>query len=522
MNCDNCGCSIDVFRGNYVSDPLRSDFTGRWNKHFCSVRCQREYHSQDEFVIQQQEAERKRQLEEQRRIAEEQRRIAEEQRRRQEEKIRLEKLGKCEWCGKQNEVVYANQLLFPGKKFCSKKCLFDCKSAENPTEVADNNSFITVQSTGSICTSVEDAIEYAADGDTLLFSKGEFDLKYVIVNKSLTLKTAHNDTDVSDEEKSVINLKNGNLSLYVQSAGVRILIDGITFNAGNAMNYSSNIHIDVAPNSDYSGGNCISVLNAEFLNFYVVFWGFVDGLTVKNCRFTDCKIIFNQESVVEDVSVMKCTFENVEAVFYPCQSNCTLEENIFTNAFLNPFYTASANEPKTVNERTGKNYDCLQQAIDESNTGDTLILSPGVYANCFAIAQKQNLTLKGVQDNGRAIFNVNDVQGQFLGFYGGQLSGITIEGVYFNFVHEYGHTPVQKSSWSLQPESVTFASCEFNNIKKDDSNFGEYFVFKKCKFNKFAVRTIVNICQKCGAALYKGKKFCTQCGAKIEENSKER
>ena len=521
MVCANCGCRIDPFRGSVVYDPV---VTMGFNEKYCSKRCQREYHQThespaDAFARQMREQEQAR-----RQAEEEARRQAEEEARRQAEeaeKARLEKLGTCAWCGKQNEQVYANQLLFPGKKFCSKKCLFDCKSAENPPAAAADTPYITSQNTENIFTSFADAVEQAQDGDTLVLSKGTFELNGRIdINTSLTIKAENNALDVADDEKTIFKLNSFHLGLEPKNMDDKIVLDGLNFI--NDSNYA--IMLNYTRKFDYNkGGNpgeCVSIKNCYFTGFKAtVFAGDVDSLTVENCKFEKCSRVFWQQgTMAEFITAKNCSFDNVMEIFSECHGSCVLEGNILTNSNLNQFYYPLAT-PKTVNERTQAEYTCVQEAIDNAEDGDTLLLEPGVYRKGFAIGNRSNITIKSKMPESAekklgAIFNVSSmyVGGRF-GFYGGQTVGIKIEDVFFNFYDSEGASCFQLCR-TLNEETVTFSNCTFNNIAKKD--FSTSFVFKKCKFNKNAVRSVSAICKNCGDTLFEGKKFCTHCGAKIE------
>lgn len=184
--CANCGDNIPFeLMGQYT------DFSGGVHygpiHNFCSSYCRSEWLKQErqrQAFEEQQEALRQQMLAEERRQQrareeqeqreraqrEEQARKEREQREKEEtEKIRREHFGLCAWCGRQNEQVYMNQLLFPGKKFCSKKCLFDNKNAENPS--ADSAApCITDKESGNVYTSVIDAFEWSKNCDALVFT----------------------------------------------------------------------------------------------------------------------------------------------------------------------------------------------------------------------------------------------------------------------------------------------------------------------------------------------------------------
>ena len=162
-----------------------------------------------------------------RRQQEEEERRQEQERKDAEEKRRQEKLGKCAWCGRQNEQIFANQLLFPGRKFCSKKCLFDCKNAENPAEPAADTPRITMQTSGNIYTSIKDAVDDAPDGETLLFSNGVFEVNEEIeVDKTLTIKATNSDMNSGLSERTVFKMHDIN---WLQPFGDKATIDGIVF-----------------------------------------------------------------------------------------------------------------------------------------------------------------------------------------------------------------------------------------------------------------------------------------------------
>lgn len=510
--CENCG--------KQLTWEHFTDFQVLHNgwRYFCSAYCRSEWQKrraqqeQQEALLKQQRA-MQRQME------------AENRRRQQQEaaeKARIEKLGTCAWCGKQNEQVYVDQLLFPGKKFCSKKCLFDCKTAENPNVPADT-PYITEQNTGNIFSSFAEAINCGLhDGDILVFSKGTFELDGRIdINTSLTLKAENNAIDAADDEKTIFKLNSFQLGLEPKNMDDKIVLDGLNFI--NDSNYA--IMLNYTRKFDYNkGGNpgeCVSIKNCYFTGFKAtVFAGDVDSLTVENCKFEKCgRVFWQQGSVAEFITAKDCTFDNVMEVFSECHGSCILDGNELINSNLNQFYYPVAT-PKTVNERTQAEYDCLQEAIDNAEDGDTLLLEPGIYRKGFAIGNKRNITIKSKSTESKenkhgAIFNISSkyLGGKF-GLYGSKTDGIKIEDVFFNFYDSDGASCFQVSS-TLSEETVTFTNCTFNNVVKN-SFVSSFFVIKKCKFNKNAVRSISAICKSCGDTLFEGKKFCTHCGAKIE------
>lgn len=393
--------------------------------------------------------------------AENRRRQQKEEARRQAEeaeKARLEKLGTCEWCGKQNEQVYANQLLFPGKKFCSKKCLFDCKTAENPPEAADT-PYITSQNTGNVFTSFADAVEYAQDGDTLLLTKGIFETSPVDHTKRF--------------DKS---------------------------NGG-------------AP------GDCITIKNSTFRGFTAtVFYNWGDNLTVENCLFENCQQVFLSSGLgVDDTSVKNCTFNNVEEIFAPWLNKGLFEENTLNNSFMSQFHDVPTGNPKTTNERTKKVYVCLQEALDGAVAGETLSLSPGVFNKGFVLSNKRNLTIKAASDTDRVVFNLPrpdiSLRGRNIHFYGDDTDSIEIKGLFFNFFQDAADQNGFYLTDTINFSTITFSNCIFNNVIREGF---KAFTLKKCKFSKNAVRSVSAICKNCGDTLFEGKKFCTHCGAKIE------
>lgn len=520
MVCANCGCRIDPFRDSVVYDPV---VTMGFNEKYCSKRCQREYHQThenpaDAFVRQMREQEQAR-----RQAQERARRQAEEEARRQAEeaeKARLEKLGTCAWCGKQNEQVYANQLLFPGKKFCSKKCLFDCKSAENPPEAADT-PYITSQNTGNVFTSFADAVEYAQDGDTLLLTKGIFETSPVdiIISKSLILKGANTASGGADEEKTVFKFNQCNILLEPRNLNDKIVIDGIIFN--NSSNFS--FAVDHTKRFDKSNGgapgDCITIKNSTFRGFTAtVFYNWVDNLTVENCLFENCQQVFLSCGLgVDDTSVKNCTFNNVEEIFAPWLNKGLFEENTLNNSFMSQFHDVPAGNPKTTNERTKKVYVCLQEALDEAVAGDTLSLSPGVFNKGFVLSNKRNLTIKAASDTDRVVFNLprpdKSLRGRNIHFYGDDTDSIEIKGLFFNFFQDAADQNGFYLTDTINFSTITFSNCIFNNVIREGF---KAFTLKKCKFNKNAVRSVSAICKNCGDTLFEGKKFCTHCGAKIE------
>ena len=198
----------------------------------------------------------------------------ERERKEQEEKERKEHLGLCAWCGRQNEQVYTNQILFPGRKFCSKKCLVDAKNEENPS--ASDAPHITAQGTGNVYTSIEDAFEWSKSGDTLMFSKGVFEIPEFFDDKEgFNLKAENNDMNLPLSERTVFKLRRDGLCLFGEGTS---FIDGIVFEGLDKQNLGVTNYV-----------NELVVKNCVFMNLFKGVCDYCEDDTYENCLFINCE-----------------------------------------------------------------------------------------------------------------------------------------------------------------------------------------------------------------------------------------
>ncbi len=393
------------------------------------------------------------------------RRQQEQERKDAEEKRRQEKLGKCSWCGRQNEQIFANQLLFPGRKFCSKKCLFDCKNAENPAEPAADTPRITMQTSGNIYTSIKDAVDDAPDGETLLFSNGVFEVNEKIeVDKPLTFKASNTDMNSGLSERTVFKMN------YSKQFNIfeNTTIDGIVFEGKNNDDRDRVYFWD-----DFAIRNCVFMT----LNRAV---GSIDCGKVENCLFINCNSAFG--SGCENLTVTDTTFDSVKHIFreksFDCLKNCTIK-----NSLLSPHYDVPSNNAQSYNERSKKTYGCLQTAIDEAVSGDTIVLAPGTQYEGFSLEGKSDFTIKASVINTQAPDPQKSVVSVDSNVFITDCKGITFEGISFKNL----------AYWSFRirdSECIGFNSCEFFTTKNyDGSNFtfnpDDKCVFNSCVFNDF-------------------------------------
>ncbi len=484
--CANCGNYID---GHY---------SGCWSGgiHFCSGSCANAFEAktrasspqvivesgpdysgeissmQNELNALRQEQARRQQEEKQRRREEEQRR-QEQERKEREEKARQEKLGKCAWCGRQNEQIFANQLLFPGRKFCSKKCLFDCRSAENPAEPAADTPRITMQPSGNIYTSIKDAVDDAPDGETLLFSNGVFEVNETIeVDKTLTFKATNSDMNSGLSERTVFKMHDIN-SLQPWEED-KATIDGIVFE-GMDKEKSRGL---------WAGCDELVIKNCVFMTLHHAIEFIGNNIKIENCLFINCTWAFRQNhSFFEDSDYIKdCTFDSVKYIFEEkscdCLENCTIK-----NSLLSPHYDVPSNNAQSYNERSKKTYGCLQTAIDEAVSGDTIVLAPGTQYEGFCLEGKSDITIKASVINTQAPDPQQSVVSVDSNVFITDCKGITFEGISFKNL----------AYWSFRirdSECIGFNSCEFFTTKNyDGSNFtfnpDDKCVFNSCVFNDF-------------------------------------
>ena len=394
-----------------------------------------------------------------------------EEERRQEEAERLEKLGKCAWCGRQNEQIYANQLLFPGRKFCSRKCLFDCKNAENPTELSSDTPRITLQSKGNVYTSIQDAVDDAQEGDTLVFSNGVFEINEDYdIQKSLTFKASNNNMNSPLHERTVFKLYDKSFS----PIGDNTIIDGIVFEGKDKEKF---VYV-------FSWSYELVIKNCVFMTMHHAI-SFIEDTTIKieNSLFINCSNAFRQNGCYfgEASYIKDTTFDSVKYIFQEksidCLRNCTIKKSL-----LSPHYDVPSNNALSYNERNKKTYKLLQTAIDEAYDGDTIVLTPGTQYQGFNLEGKNNITIKGAVINTQAPDSQKSVVQVDSIVFIGECKGITFEGISFKNLDRYNFN-------AYQTENIIFNSCEFFTTKKDDGSLTfeseNKFVFYSCVFNNF-------------------------------------
>ncbi len=389
----------------------------------------------------------------------------EQERKEREEKARQEKLGKCSWCGRQNEQIFANQLLFPGSKFCSKKCLFDCRSAENPAEPAADTPRITMQPSGNIYTSIKDAVDDAPDGETLLFSNGVFEVNETIeVDKTLTFKATNSDMNSGLSERTVFKMHDIN---WLQPSGDKATIDGIVFEG-----------MDKEKSRGF-WALCdeLVIKNCVFMTLHHAIEFIGNNIKIENCLFINCTWAFRQNhSFFDDSDYLKdCTFDSVKYIFEEkscdCLENCTIK-----NSLLSPHYDVPSNNAQSYNERSKKTYGCLQTAIDEAVSGDTIVLAPGTQYEGFCLEGKSDITIKASVINTQAPDPQKSVVSVDVLVYISGCKNVKFEGIIFKNLTDYNFK-VRDS------EDITFNSCELygtenevympvNGEKTDSLSFG--------------------------------------------------
>lgn len=409
-----------------------------------------------------------------RRQQEEEERRQEQERKDAEEKRRQEKLGKCAWCGRQNEQIFANQLLFPGRKFCSKKCLFDCKNAENPAEPAADTPRITMQTSGNIYTSIKDAVDDAPDGETLLFSNGVFEVNETIeVDKTLTFKATNSDMNSGLSERTVFKMHDIN-SLQPWEED-KATIDGIVFE-GMDKEKSRGL---------WAGCDELVIKNCVFMTLHHAIEFIGNNIKIENCLFINCTWAFRQNhSFFEDSDYIKdCTFDSVKYIFEEkscdCLENCTIK-----NSLLSPHYDVPSNNAQSYNERSKKTYGCLQTAIDEAVSGDTIVLAPGTQYEGFCLEGKSDITIKASVINTQAPDPQKSVVSVDSNVFITDCKGINFEGISFKNL-AYRNFRIRDS------ECIGFNSCEFFTTKNYDKwkdltfESDDKCVFNSCVFNDF-------------------------------------
>ena len=350
-----------------------------------------------------------------------------EEERRQQEQERDEHLGKCAWCGKQNEQVYMNQLWFPARKFCSKKCLFDAKAAENPA--VRDEPYITAQKTGNVFTSIKEAFEWSKNGDTLVFSKGVFEIPKDFNNdfnngfKGFNIKAENNDMNLPLSERTVFKIQKCGLWIREGTS----FIDGIVFD-GVDKKYSGfiNNHIDG-----------LIVKKCVFMNLKNGADAGVDDI-FENCLFINCtygiasRLYYNSYNAISQIKLSGCTFDSVKYALSYGGPKAQLYDSVLKNSLPNPFVDVPVDNAQCCNMRTNKMYSYLQAAIDDAQDGDTIVLAPGKHHGGFVIANKKNLTIKAAVTNLSAgesqLSTITDCHSTDV--WKGQ--NITFEGIVFN------------------------------------------------------------------------------------------
>lgn len=507
--CVNCGAYVSNGDGVYFA---------RSGLQFCSESCANAYREQrnanqarlDKMESQQRatanlqaeinalrndQARRDREEEERRqKEKEEQERKEQEQREREEaEKERLEHLGKCAWCGKQNEQVYMNQLLFPTRKFCSKKCVFDCKTAENPAEPAPDTPYITAQGTGNIYTSFPDAFDYTKEGDTLVLTKGTFKLEdgYYTIDKPLTLKATNTNPDAPLSEKSVIQSE-APIAIEVYDAPQNVTVDGIAFCGSENSSSEGAIYIEDCAENVTGSAKGVVIKNCTFTNFGFSCIGgdedAMNGVTMENCRFKDSQnyAVENGYNPLRNITLKDCVFENVPAVFSHSYVDCKIENCKFINSnMVGVYYNIPEDNAQCYNERTKQTYNLLQKAIDEAQSGDTITLAPGKHRGSFFLSGKTNLTIKAAVVNTNAPESQKSIitleenemcEGMYIHLLG-HTSSISFEGLTFD--KEFGRAFLCDNG---SVSNITFKSCEFQSNNKPFNNDFSFFdcVFTNC------------------------------------------
>ncbi|WP_296328459.1 Hsp70 family protein [uncultured Treponema sp.] len=494
MVCANCGhyfndgydydgikfCSVSCFKAfeaktapqtQYVSGPDYSSEISSMQSELNSLRQEQAERQQQEVERRQQEEERRQQEEKRRQEEEERRRQEEEERRRQEEEQR-QHLGKCAWCGKQNEQVYMNQLLFPARKFCSKKCLFDAKSAENPT--ASDKPHITAQGTGNVYTSIKEAFEWSKDGDTLVFTKGVFEIpEFTDFNndhKGFNIKAENNDMNLPLSERTVFKIQRDGLYIYANSS---LFIDGIVFDGVNKKGYGFF-------NGIYDALELV-VKNCVFMNLDKGTVGESNSI-FENCLFINCNygfssVIYYYNSIPQ-IKFSKCTFDSVKYALSYGGPKAQLYDSVLKNSLPNPLVDVPSNNAKNCNMRTNKTYSYLQAAIDDAQDGDTIMLAPGEHHGGFVIVNKRNLTIKA------AVTNLSAGESQLSAITDCHRTvilksqNITFEGIVFN-------TPRIQECFGYGSDkkfihNVKFSGCRFIGL---EDGFKEYAALENCEIS---------------------------------------
>lgn len=389
--CANCGNYFDHgFEMNgmdFCSESCQRAFEAKTQAQSAPVYSGPDYsrkisNMQSELNALRQEQAAREQAEAQRRQQEKE----ERERKEQEEKERKEHLGLCAWCGRQNEQVYTNQILFPGRKFCSKKCLVDAKNEENPS--ASDAPHITAQGTGNVYTSMEDAFEWSKSGDTLMFSKGVFE----IPDKNFTkfnLKAENNDMNLPLSERTVFKIRKYGLDLDEGASFIDgIVFEGLDKQKSGFRNWATNELV---------------VKNCVFMNLYRGAEDLGDDCIYENCLFINCEYgidpATNYDGSTSKIKFTNCTFDSVKYALSYGGPNAQLYDSVLKNSLPNPYVDVPSDNAQCCIMRTNKMYPYLQAAIDDSLDGDTIVLAPGKHHGGFVVGNKSKLTIKGAVTN---------------------------------------------------------------------------------------------------------------------------
>ena len=143
-----------------------------------------------------------------------------------------------------------------------------------------------------------------------------------------------------------------------------------------------------------------------------------------------------------------------------------------------------SNNAQSYNERSKKTYGCLQTAIDEAVSGDTIVLAPGTQYEGFSLEGKSDITIKASVINTQAPDPQKSVVSVDSNVIIRDCKGITFEGISFKNL-EYSSFQFGES------KNIIFNSCEFftskNYDKWKDLTFesDDKCVFNSCVFNDF-------------------------------------
>lgn len=393
----------------------------------------------------------------------------ERERKEQEEKERKEHLGLCAWCGRQNEQVYTNQILFPGRKFCSKKCLVDAKNEENPS--ASDAPHITAQGTGNVYTSIEDAFEWSKSGDTLMFSKGVFEIPGFFDDKGgVNLKAENNDMNLPLSERTVFKLRKGGLYLFGEGTS---FIDGIVFEGLDKQNLGVTNYL-----------NELVVKNCVFMNLYGGANDLGDDSIYENCLFINCEYGISSMAGYDSIPKIKftnCTFDSVKYALSYGGPKAQLYDSVLKNSLPNPYVDVPSDNAQCCIMRTNKMYPYLQAAIDDSLDGDTIVLAPGKHHGGFVVGNKSKLTIKG------AVTNLSAAETQLSTLVDVRTTAvwhskdIKFEGIVFNASQILDCFDYEGDNDNKHfTHNVQFKGCRFTGLKY---KIEEYAAFENCEID---------------------------------------